>query len=86
MRPLFIAAGPDIVRTDPEKVFQPFENVHIFPLVAQLIDIPVDTWPSINGSKHAIEHLIQTQVGPHSSLNPWVLALTYTFALGLLLI
>ncbi len=68
MRPLFIAKGPDIISQNPaESPLDPIRNVHIHPLIAELLRIPPDFMPSINGSIANISHILRHNVDPEES-------------------
>ena len=69
MRPVFIAAGPDLVRTSDSLILPPFENVHVYPLLAKLLGIDQSKWPPINGTATTIHGLMATEVDKGSLLN-----------------
>jgi len=57
MRPVFIAAGPDIVEST--ETFAPFPNVHIYPLVHKLLGMNPAKLPPINGSLEGVKHILK---------------------------
>lgn len=65
MRPIFVAGGPGI-KERRNVILAPFENVHVFPLVATLIGIPEASFPQMNGTLHEIRHLLNGESVPDS--------------------
>jgi predicted AlkP superfamily pyrophosphatase or phosphodiesterase len=87
MRPVFLATGPGLVRIDSYEPLPPFENIHVFAIVASLVGIPREAWPPVNGTLERIEHLLQhTSSNRESVIAPFLLGATYTFGLGLMVI
>jgi predicted AlkP superfamily pyrophosphatase or phosphodiesterase len=59
LRPIFLAAGRDILNI-PEQI-PPFDMVHIYPLIAELIGIPRSALPIIDGNLDSISHIIRSK-------------------------
>lgn len=57
MGALFVASGPRIQQFD--QPVAPFENIHLYPLLAEIMDLDDESLPSIDGSLDAVEHLIR---------------------------
>ena len=64
MRPIFIGAGPGIVKSD--RMFEPFPSVDVYPLVHKLIGLSSDRLPDINGTIDRVKHLIYDSVSQES--------------------
>ena len=86
MRPVFLAAGPDFVKTGLDRVLEPFENIHVFPIVATLIGLSPESWPQINGSSDPIQILLSSSQKGSFSLEPWLLGLTFTVGMCFVLL
>ena len=56
MRALFIAVGPDI---RPGSVLEPFENVNVYPLVANILGLNA---PKVDGSLNVLSKILKTPV------------------------
>jgi predicted AlkP superfamily pyrophosphatase or phosphodiesterase len=58
MGALFIASGPKIVTES--KPVSPFENIHIYPLLANIMEFTdIHLWPKIDGSLAAVYRLLK---------------------------
>ena len=57
MRPVFIAAGPDIIQS--KAIASSFQNVNVYPLVHHLLGIPSDNLPHINGTIEEVRHILR---------------------------
>jgi hypothetical protein len=60
MKAIFVAAGPDI---RPGVVLKPFENVHVYPLVAKILGLDIanlKTGP-IDGNLSVLEGILQVK-------------------------
>ena len=68
MRPVFIAAGPDIIEST--KTLEPFRNIHLFPLVHKLLGLDPKTLPAINGTIESIRHILRQP--SDAELDPYV--------------
>lgn len=78
MRPVFLASGPDFVHQDDP--VDPFTNVDLFPLVAELIGLEERYFPPINGSIDGIrESLLASHTPRHRNESDAIsLALGFT--------
>lgn len=86
MRPVFLAAGPDFITTGLRgTIMEPFENVHIFPLLAELLRIPTEKLPSINGTLHAVESILKRGQSAGSFVEQLLLASGFTASLAFVL-
>jgi alkaline phosphatase D len=54
MRAIFYAAGPDI---RPAVKLQPFENIHIYPLIANILGLPIE---HIDGELRVLQPILQS--------------------------
>jgi len=62
MRPIFIAAGPDLINVQDSEPLAPFANIHVYPLLYTLVGLPEGKLPeAVNGTVNAIEHLLRRQ-------------------------
>ena len=68
MRPLFLAAGPDIIQSP--DILDPFANVHVFPLVHHLLGLDAGKSPMTNGTIEKVKHILNRP--NHSSLEAYV--------------
>lgn len=83
MRPIFIAAGPDLAKRDPSDPIEPFENVGIFALVATLIGIPEDNWPSTNSTLVFANNMLERPATmPTGWVEPILIGAAFTVGLG----
>lgn len=82
MRPVFLASGPDFVPQDDP--VDPFTNVDLFPLVAELIGLDAKYFPPINGSIDGIRESLLASHDPRlrNKSDAISLALGFTLALG----
>ena len=86
MRPVFIAAGPDLVALAPELPIEPFENVNVFALVATLLRIPEDKWPATNSTATHIQNMMFRDGESVSRvMRPLLLGAVFTAGLGVTL-
>ena len=54
MRALFIAVGPDI---RPGSRLEPFENVNVYPLLAEILGLNA---PTVDGSLNVLSKILKT--------------------------
>ena len=59
MRPIFIAAGPNIIQND--SIQKSFQNVHVFSLLTKLLNMETHV-PKTNGTESAIQWMIKPRV------------------------
>ena len=62
MRAIFYAVGPDI---RPDSTVKPFENVNVYPLIAQILGLDP---PKVDGTLNVLSKILKTQ--PEDDDNP----------------
>lgn len=68
MRPIFLARGPDIIAQGVDDApLPPFQNVNIHPLIADLMGIPPEFMPMINGSVDNVSHILRRTTNAEST-------------------
>ena len=75
MRPIFLASGPDIITQRPgDEPLPPFENVHIYPIIAELIGIDENKLPPINGTIGGMKSPLLKKYGGYVNEVPVMMA------------
>ena len=81
MRPIFLAAGPAFIKqASSDSPLDPFENVNVFPLLAELMGIRTEL-PPVNGTLAAVQHILIGRRAGDWSLRSLVIGLGFTLLL-----
>lgn len=63
MGALFVASGPKIQQSDVP--VPPFQNIHLYPLLAEMMELNRTRLPKIDGALDAVQHVLKQQQQQH---------------------